>query len=115
MSNIITLRQLERLEACEEARDKFQELFGDSVEVTIELAKKHASDFPIDWVAQHTLGAAARDEYVRAEASARDEWERAKASAWDEYDRAAASAWDECVRATASAWATEFLKQQSRV
>ena len=104
MSNIITLRQLERLEACKEARDKFQELFGDSVEVTIELAKKHASDFPIDWVAQHTLGASAREKYVRATASARDEWERAEAAARDEWERA-----------MAAAWATEFLKQQSRV
>ena len=104
MSNIITLRQLERLEACEEARDKFQELFGDSVEVTIELAKKHASDFHTDWLAQHTL-----------EASARGEWERARAAARGEYVRARAAAWGEYVRATAAAWATEFLKQQSRV
>ena len=115
MSNIITLRQLERLEACEEARDKFQELFGDSVEVTIELAKKHASDFPIDWVAQHTLGASARGEYARATASARGEWERARASAWVKWERAAAAARVECDRAAAAAWATEFLKQQSRV
>ena len=104
MSNIITLRQLERLKACEEARDKFQALFGDSVEVTIELAKKHASDFPIDWVAQHTLGASAREKYVRARASAREKYVRATAFAREKY-----------VRATASAWATEFLKQQSRV
>ena len=105
MSNIITLRQLERLEACEEARDKFQELFGDSVEVTIELAKKHASDFPIDWVARRTLEASAWGEYERARASAREKYVRAKR----------ASAREKYVRAKAAAWANEFLKQQSRV
>jgi cell division septum initiation protein DivIVA len=111
---IITLAQLRT--ACRSQRDRFEELFGDSVEITEALAVHHASDFDWEWAAENLFTdearaeygrviASARAEYDRVIASARAEYGRVIASARAEYDRVAASAWAEFDRVAASAWA----------
>ncbi len=47
----ITVEQLEKLGACKEQVLRFQELFGDSVEVTHKLCLEHALNFSWDWIA----------------------------------------------------------------
>ena len=78
---IVTLKQLDKLDACTGPRNLFEKLFGASVEITKDLCLKHASDFDWAWAADNLLGASARAEY-----------DKACASAWAEYDKACASA-----------------------
>jgi hypothetical protein len=44
-SRILTLADLARVGACSQARERFAELFGGSVAVTVPLAEQHAGDF----------------------------------------------------------------------
>lgn len=92
MKAVITLEQLENLHACGDQVDKFRELFGESVEVTEELALKHTGDFDFDWVARKLLRPPVLAEYERVCASARAEYTQTCASAWAEYKRVCASA-----------------------
>ena len=105
MSKIITLRQLDAKGACQDQRDKFKEIFGSQVEVTLDLCIKHAQDFDFNWAANHLLSSTASLEYERVRAPARAEYERVTAPAWAEYARVRASPWAEYARVRASAWA----------
>lgn len=51
----ITLYQLEVRGACIPQAKKFKELFGESVEVTLDLCLKHAQDFDWNWGAHQFL------------------------------------------------------------
>ena len=124
--NVITLRQLQRLGACQAQRNKFKALFGQSVEVTAELAEKHAADFSVDWLVSNTLKAPAKAKYDRAMAPAKAKYDRVMApvkaeynrvmeAAKAEYDRVMVSAKAEYDRVMAPAWARAFLKQQQEV
>ena len=78
----ITLEQLRAEKACPDQLAKFQELFGNSVEVTQELCIRHASDFDFGWAARHLLRASAWAECERVRAPAYAEYERATAGAF---------------------------------
>lgn len=69
-SKTITLSQLRAAGACADQRAKFKELFGSSVEVTVELCVKHAADFDWGFAAEKFLSASALAEYYRVRALA---------------------------------------------
>ena len=104
---IITLKQLDKRDACMEQRDLFEKLFGAAVGITKELCIKHAPDFDWIWMARNFLSASAGVEFDKARASARAESNKAYASARAEYNKACASAGVDKV--CALAWA-EFDK-----
>ena len=95
---IVTLKQLDKLDACTGPRNLFEKLFGASVEITKDLCLKHASDFDWAWAADNLLGASARAEYDKVCASAWAEYDKVCAPAWAEYDKVCASAWAEYVK-----------------
>ena len=103
MAKIITLRKLKAKRACQVQLDKFKELFGSKVEITLELCIKHAHDFNFNWAADNLLSASALAEYQRVTASAWAEYQRVTASAYAEYQRVTAPALAEYDRVTASA------------
>ena len=119
MTARITYAQLRASGACRDQLALFKRKFGDSVEVTVQLAESVANEFDWDWVASKLLKAPAWDEYERVTAAAWDEYERVTAAAWAEYYRVTAPAWDEykrvkaaaraeCERVTAAAWAEYY-------
>lgn len=55
MASKITLAQLERHGACSEYRGRFEETFGDSAKVTLELAAEYADRFDWSWAAEMLL------------------------------------------------------------
>jgi hypothetical protein len=55
MKKIITLEQLERLNACEEQKRKFKRYFGEKVILTQAIAKKHALRFDFEWASVSLL------------------------------------------------------------
>lgn len=54
-SRVLTLKQLEKAGACEEQKDLFKRLFGESVEITLETVEKYGKRFRIDWAAHMLL------------------------------------------------------------
>lgn len=54
MAKITTLQLGDKL-ACKEQIERFEDLFGEEVEVTLELCIKHATDFDWWWAAAHLL------------------------------------------------------------
>ena len=92
---IITRKMLRQQHACPNQVARFQELFGDAVEVTVDLAVKHAQDFDWDWAARSLLSAAGYSAYdaamaeaLRAYAAATDEARLAYAAATAEAEHA---------------------------
>ncbi len=59
----ITLHMLEYHGACREQRDLFESIFGDSVDITVELVIKYSDKFDIQWCAEELLNYTARAEY----------------------------------------------------
>ena len=127
---IITKQDLINANACTEQVELFEEIFGDSVIVTVSRVKKVANLFDWDW-AMCLLDAQGLAEYKRVRApalaeyrrvidAARAELDRVEAAAWAEYrrviaparaelDRVEAAAWAEYRRVIAPAWATAFI------
>lgn len=66
MASKITLAQLERHGACSEYRERFEETFGLSAKVTLELALKHADRFEWGWAADNLLTSANSHTYYQA-------------------------------------------------
>jgi hypothetical protein len=99
---IITKQMLIDADACSDQVDLFEEIFGDSVIVTIKRAEKVANLFDWNW-AEQLLDAQGRAEY-----------DRAAAAAWAEYSRVEAPAWAEYWRVIAAAWATAFIDMHKR-
>jgi hypothetical protein len=89
---IITRKMLRQQHACPNQVARFQELFGDAVEVTVELAVKHAQDFNWDWAAWSLLSAAGYSAYNAAMAEVRRTYDAALAAAERAYDAALAAA-----------------------
>jgi hypothetical protein len=52
---IITLKQLELLEACPQQRKKFKKYFGRSVEISEKLCLRFGDEFDFNWIARKTL------------------------------------------------------------
>ena len=67
---LLTVADLKKVGDCEEQTERFRELFGAEVLVTVELAAKHASDFDWNWAAMKLLSAPARAAYEAAMAPA---------------------------------------------
>jgi hypothetical protein len=108
----ITLKSLQRLHACKPQVALFQELFGESVEVTEELCVKHARDFDWCWAAEHLLTKTQQGVYDEATAPAWKVYGEATAPAWKVYndtwaalkvyDDTRTAAWKVCDEATAA-------------
>ena len=103
----ITVRQLERVDACEDQVLLFALYFGRAAEVTQENCQAAAAlGLNMGWAARNLLSGTALAEYERAEA----ECERATAPAWAEYERTTAAALAEYEKATAKARAAAFFR-----
>ncbi len=111
MTARITYAQLRASGACRDQLALFKRKFGDSVEVTVQLAESVANEFDWDWAASKLLKAAAWDEYYRVRAAARDEYYHVTAAARAECERVTAAAWAEYYRVTAPAFATAYISQ----
>jgi hypothetical protein len=95
----ITLSQLESLNACRDQRKVFKELFGNNVEITIDLAEEYFDKFDVDWAANNLL----KPEYL-------NEYQKIKNSALDEYYKISNYAYAEYLKIVDSAYNTEYLK-----
>lgn len=97
MPRVLTIKQLEDIGACRSQIEKFRNLFGDSVSVTIELAVEHADDFDWFW-GRRLLG---RDVMAR----------------FVHYDQAICcsvyveTSYSKYIRALASAWAAAYISE----
>ena len=90
---IITLKMLEKAQACADQRKLFGETFGDQVEVTEEnCAKAVAAGLSFEWAARNLLSPVQKAEYKRIQAPALAEYERIQAPALAEYKRIQAPA-----------------------
>jgi phage tail protein X len=79
-------------------------LFGESVEVTEALCKKHFDKFDWDF-ASKLLSPGGRAEYNRVSGLAWAEYDRVHGLAWAEYNRVHGPAWAEYDRVNGLAWA----------
>ena len=110
---IITKQMLIDAAAFTEQVDLFEEIFGDSVVVTLKRAEKIAA--LVHWdLAIRLLDAQGRAEYESAAAAALAEYHRATAAARAEYQRVILAAWAEYWRVIATAWATAFIDMHKR-
>ncbi len=99
---IVTKQMLIDAKAGRKQVDLFEEIFGDSVVVTVKRAEKVAALFDWDLAAQ-LLDAQGWAEYIRAADAAQAEYKRATAPSLAKY-------W----RDTAAAWATAFIDMHKR-
>ena len=110
----ITLHELLILNACDEQLNLFKALFGESVELTEEIMRKHGAMFDVDWLATRILSPQQRADYEpkfqlldaeywtkRALADAEYDAQRAMINAkWNEKNALKPSEyWDECIEA----------------
>ncbi len=100
-SRVLALQQLKDANACHEQVALFQQTFGESVEVTVELAEQYAQQFDFDFAAQHFLSAPAQAEY-----------DKVRAAAWAEYHKVTAPALAEYHKVTAAAFANAYINDQ---
>jgi len=61
---ILTLERLEKEEACEEQREKFEEVWGKQVEVTPDVFVQHAATFEWDWACYNLLSKAKHEQWL---------------------------------------------------
>ena len=102
-SRTLHINRLIENDACGEQVELFRSTFGDSVDVTAELAVEMAGKFDITWAAENLLSASAWAEYDRVMAPALTEYYRVMASARAEYDKVTAFAWAEYDKVKVSA------------
>ena len=81
----ITLQQLIDKDACKDQVELFKKTFGDSVEVTRELAIKYAQYFDFIWAADNLLDAPAWKIYKETIAPALKLYKETTAPAWKLY------------------------------
>jgi hypothetical protein len=105
----ITLSQLETANACGGQRKLFKELFGDSIEITIDLAEKYFDKFDVDWVAESLLNSEYLAEYEKIRDSAWGEYLKITKPAYAEYEKIVDSDWGEFRKIRDSAL-NEYLK-----
>lgn len=85
----VTLEDLVNRGACHNYRVKFRELFGEEVEVTVELCVKHAQDFNWNWARDNLLGwGKPRDDFDAIEDPAYQEMTAVTEPAYKEYSKA---------------------------
>lgn len=90
---IITIAWLKERDACSDMVDLFEQVFGESVEITRETLLKAAETGQApSWLADELLNDAALAEYQRVTAPALAEYQRVKAQALAEYERVKAPA-----------------------
>jgi hypothetical protein len=112
-SRVLTLQQLKDADACNAQVSLFQQTFGASVEVTVELAEQYAQQFDFDFAARHFLTAAAYAEYDKVRAAARAEYNKVRAPAYAEYYKVtAAAAWAEYDKVIAAAFAAAYINDK---
>ncbi len=125
MAMKLTSERLIELGACEEQIEKFDEIFPEGTDVTIELAVQHANTFNWNWAAEKLLTTQALQEYERINAQALQEYERVRVPAWQEYRRVNAQALQEYYRVrvpalqeyqrvNAQAFAETFISQDEK-
>ena len=90
--NVVTLQQLKDLGACSEQLQLFEEKFGESVVVTLELCMEFAQEFGFRWASRHLLPPKWQKEFDRVCDPARAESHRVCVAAEMEYDRVCAVA-----------------------
>ena len=134
MSKKITTKMLTDLGACHGQIVKFNELFPEGANVTIELCVKHAADFDWDWAVGAFLSRPALADYRAAVAPYLEAYKVASASAlatygatispvryvsdadmvhaWDKYRADVSPSSDAYESAKASAWASAYLSQK---
>jgi hypothetical protein len=125
MSNTrtLTLQTLKDVGACTEQLLLFNQLFGESVEISESACILVADKFDWNWAANKLLSASAwqaydeakasaGEAYYEAKASAGKAYYEAKASAGKAYDEATASAGKAYYEATASAFAKQYIKER---
>ena len=105
----ITLSQLETLNACLGQRKVFKELFGNSVEITLDLAEKYFDKFDSDWAANNLLKPEYLNEYLKIMDSAYAEYRKIRNPAYTEYEKIRDSAYTEYLKIRDSAYA-EYRK-----
>ena len=88
----ITLQQLIDKDACDYQVELFKKTFGDSVEVTRELAIKYAKDFAFDWAADNLLDAPTRKIYKKTRDTAMVIYNASEATALTIYKETCAPA-----------------------
>lgn len=85
----ITLEDLVNRGACHNYRVKFRDLFGEEVEVTVELCVKYAQDFDWNWARDNLLGwGKPRDDFDALEGPAYQEMTDVTDPAYKEYSEA---------------------------
>ena len=115
MTRTLSRARLVEAGACDGQVELFAEIFGDGVEVTVELCRVHAQSFDWAWAAEHLLGPSARKVYDEAAVAALEVYHEATAAAWKVYDEAVMAAWkayyeakavarEACDEARAAAW-----------
>ena len=104
------ISQLHAIGACAEQVERFQELFGESVDVTEALCLAHFDKF--DWsFAVKLLSPAGRAEYKRVRGLALAEYNRVCGLALAEYNRVCGPAWAECKRVCGPAWGSLYIAE----
>ena len=83
---LITLRNLLHAGACQEQREDFEELFGESVEITVDTAMKHAEVFDWSWAAS-MLPPVAYDRYHETAEEASKTYNKVRDAARNERDK----------------------------
>ncbi len=92
MTRPLHVSQLVALVACSYQVDLFRSLFGESVEVSVDLAVEHASKFDFGFAAR-LLSPASRAEYARQHAPLLAEYAPQCAPLLAEYERQRAQLW----------------------
>ena len=105
MSKLITHKQLEDKQACEDQLELFKHLFGDEVKLTLEVVKEHGHKFDIQWAANMLLSKEALAEYERVRDAALAEYKRVLDAALAEYKRVEGPALAEYEQVEGPAWA----------
>lgn len=119
-SRTLTLATLLERGACHKGVERFKRLFGDSVEVTEELCRKHAQTVDWDWAAECFLSSKALAAYQAMMTPALAAHHAAAVRAWAAHQaagKAALAAYKAAVVpaqaayqvATATAWARAYI------
>jgi hypothetical protein len=104
MNKIIKLSTLVEKKACTKQVDLFRKMFGEQVELTLELTLDHAQNFSVDWCAEKLLTFAALKAYNEATGPVLKAYAEATGPAWKAYDEATATALKAYDETKATAW-----------
>ena len=111
IKRLLKASRLVELGACSSQVEKFRELWGDQVYVTVPRMVAVADKFDWNWGARRLLSVPAWAEYKRVHAAAWAEYKRVHAPALAEYERVRAPALAEYERVRAAAWARLYIQE----